>query len=410
MHLNEVLTSFRSITLLLQKKRDSIPGFAEWYAPWRERMEEDPQMRWLLDARNEVLHVDDLDLKSTAKVSVVATWCDELFEEYEVPSHLPLKQIGSQYDVAKLPDEVRKDGLLKVERRWVADSFPEWELSALTAYGYGVLAELLSEAHELLGTRMRTLRGEGHGSNPRRVIHSGGPLPCMRLSRDSRSAYLSLETGDVISIPGLVRWQERETALATRTVQEFSMEDPIDLGEKVSTTVASVISSRGLFPNCIYFLSADHEILDRCEPGLVADSQLPMNALVFQVGEMADELDAQAVLLILEFDLDDTPRGHSSLFARSSVVVMTADGRCRGFNRILERPMEGSPVASLGSLKISDDEPEIRGFLKPLADMWARKASDEMTKRRLLDQRNDRPDIESMGSRSTPLIIPPPRS
>ncbi len=40
---------------ILQQLRSRVEGFDEWYAPWREEMEQDPLLSWIYRLRNEVL-------------------------------------------------------------------------------------------------------------------------------------------------------------------------------------------------------------------------------------------------------------------------------------------------------------------------------------------------------------------
>ena len=54
-HLSAYLSASRSTTLALQQFKD-IPGFDTWYRPHRERLQNDPVAKYLLDARNEHVH------------------------------------------------------------------------------------------------------------------------------------------------------------------------------------------------------------------------------------------------------------------------------------------------------------------------------------------------------------------
>lgn len=85
-----------------------------------------------------------------------------------------------------------------VERRWTVPELPEDELLDALAHCYGVLASIVSEAHELVGINMQTFGGETHGARHRRELHPSGRLPCMLPTARMRTAYWHLATGALI--------------------------------------------------------------------------------------------------------------------------------------------------------------------------------------------------------------------
>ena len=162
-NINQLVVTLRQVTFMLQNQKDKIPGFDDWYENgWRERLKADPIMTWLHDARTTIEHIGDLDLSSTANVTVIASWIDGPYTEFEVAPHIGPREIAENFSSSDLPDRMRKEGLLKVERRWVSNDFPGHELTDVCAHGYGVLAEILAEAHERIGIQMRTFGGETH--------------------------------------------------------------------------------------------------------------------------------------------------------------------------------------------------------------------------------------------------------
>lgn len=75
-NLNATIQALRSVTFILQKENDAIPDFKPWYETWRERLKEDPLMRWLVEARNRIEKEGDLKTYSSASISVLAGWRD----------------------------------------------------------------------------------------------------------------------------------------------------------------------------------------------------------------------------------------------------------------------------------------------------------------------------------------------
>jgi hypothetical protein len=55
---------------VLQKEHVAVPDFEPCYAGWQERMKADPVMRWLVDARNQIVKRGDLETRSTARALI----------------------------------------------------------------------------------------------------------------------------------------------------------------------------------------------------------------------------------------------------------------------------------------------------------------------------------------------------
>lgn len=75
-NLNAAVQGLRSVTFVLQKEQEAIPGFEPWYKEWRERLKQDPLMKWLIDARNRIEKQGDLQTHSSARISLLAGWDD----------------------------------------------------------------------------------------------------------------------------------------------------------------------------------------------------------------------------------------------------------------------------------------------------------------------------------------------
>jgi hypothetical protein len=61
-YLHSCITAIRSVTLTMQKALASRPGFADWYARERAKLANDPEMKYLVEARNHVLKRGALNL------------------------------------------------------------------------------------------------------------------------------------------------------------------------------------------------------------------------------------------------------------------------------------------------------------------------------------------------------------
>jgi hypothetical protein len=190
--LNACLTAARSVTFVLQKELSRQPWFDEWYGPWQDRMRADPLMRWLVEARNAVEKQGDLDTASVALVSLLLTDDEQLLDRVEVPPLASPDEVAEAVKLAELPDRIRDQAVLVVERRWTVPELADRELLDTLAHCYSVLAELVGEAHERMGVRMQTFGGEEHGARHDRRPHPSGRLPCMLSTADARTAYWHL--------------------------------------------------------------------------------------------------------------------------------------------------------------------------------------------------------------------------
>jgi hypothetical protein len=70
--LQSCIIQLRSVTFLLQKNKDSIPDFDNWYKPWQDRMRSNALMRWAIDSRNIIEKQEDLETYSRISAKIVA--------------------------------------------------------------------------------------------------------------------------------------------------------------------------------------------------------------------------------------------------------------------------------------------------------------------------------------------------
>lgn len=193
LRVNSLLTAARSVTWILQRELSHEADFAAWYPPWQGQMKADPVMRWLVEARNMVEKQGDLDLRSTARVSVVASWLPAPITEFEAPPLLSAAQIAAMVDTSDIPDDVRKHGYLLVERQWVTRSLPDQELLEGIAHCVGCIDALVQDAHN-------HYCNQEAGNDSVAAHPPARRLPAMVANRESRSAALHLVTGEIIEI------------------------------------------------------------------------------------------------------------------------------------------------------------------------------------------------------------------
>src|SRR5580658_9308501 len=137
-YLNSCIQSLLSVTWLLQKYKDGIPRFDAWYSGWQERMRGDRIMRWLVEARNRVEKEGDLDGQSSAVIRFVDSYLEAPSAQITVAPWLTSEEIAERlYDELGPPPEFAKDASLVVERRWVENELPDYEVLGALSHCYG---------------------------------------------------------------------------------------------------------------------------------------------------------------------------------------------------------------------------------------------------------------------------------
>lgn len=149
------IQAFRSVTWLLQKEKDAIPGFEPWYSKRQEVMRVDKRLRWLVIARNRIEKQGNLLTKSKFVVEYISGLSPSKKQVLDLPPSTRPKNIAKAI-AATYPAAARTDGaVLKLSREWIDSELPEEELLSLLVYSYSCLHELLIEAHQLFDLEQR---------------------------------------------------------------------------------------------------------------------------------------------------------------------------------------------------------------------------------------------------------------
>ncbi|MGZ8173504.1 MULTISPECIES: hypothetical protein [Methylobacter] len=141
MNTNQFLQTARTVTFIIQKNKEEIPGYQSWYSgavttPWGC----DEVMKWAKDARNKIEKEGDLELNSSLNVTLLFSYLEE--EDVQIQcgrTELLNASIKKLVRLAqkKLPSGVADAAAVKIERRWVTVSLPGWELLHALIYVYG---------------------------------------------------------------------------------------------------------------------------------------------------------------------------------------------------------------------------------------------------------------------------------
>ncbi|WP_414473572.1 hypothetical protein [Microvirga sp. M2] len=194
-NIQTAIQTLRSVTFVLQNNKRIIPDFDAWYEPWRERLKADGLMSWMVEARNRIEKQGDLEAHSFVRAAIVASYLEE-GPEIQVPADL----FSAPWTLVKnIPDNLlgehlRQNGVLEVERKWIENSLPEYELLDAVAIAYGRISQVVDDAHRQMGLEppatTNMLTGEAFTDGWR-----NGRLPCMISHRETRTARFRLSDG-----------------------------------------------------------------------------------------------------------------------------------------------------------------------------------------------------------------------
>jgi len=140
---NQFLQTSRTVTFIIQKNKADIPDFDAWYKanvlqPWSS----DPVMSWAKDARNVIEKEGDLEMQSTLRATVLFSYISDEDMAIEITRHELLQaNIDRLLQAARqrLPPGIADAAVLKLQRRWVANTLPDRELIYALTYAYSQL-------------------------------------------------------------------------------------------------------------------------------------------------------------------------------------------------------------------------------------------------------------------------------
>jgi hypothetical protein len=149
MNTNQFLQTARTVTFLIQKQKSVIPDFANWYeANVLKAWVTDEVMSWAKDSRNKIEKEGDLDLQSSLNAVLIFSY----IEKHDVALACgDQERLGGNVKRLvhlarqRLPPGVSHDAVIKLERRWVANTLLNWELLHALTYVYGRLYECCSK-------------------------------------------------------------------------------------------------------------------------------------------------------------------------------------------------------------------------------------------------------------------------
>ncbi|WP_312844000.1 hypothetical protein [Diaphorobacter nitroreducens] len=155
---NQFLQTSRTVTFIIQKNKGTIPDYDAWYQsevlqPWKD----DVVMTWAKDARNVVEKEGDLEMHSTLRLAILYSYTSSEDMVLEVTRK---ELLGASMEklvkraIDELPPAIAAEAVLKIQRKWVANSLPDHELIYGLTYAYAQLHRVCSSLASHLGGKL----------------------------------------------------------------------------------------------------------------------------------------------------------------------------------------------------------------------------------------------------------------
>jgi hypothetical protein len=294
----------RTVTFILQNQKHIIPDFEPWYARWQQSFRDDILMRWMVDARNKIEKQGDLELYSSVRAQLIASYLDE-GPRIEVSAKLsdPPWKILKNAPKAELI-HLREHGTLRIDRRWVDNSLKDYELLEAVAISYGRISELVRDAHMQMGLSPPAVLDVETGESYDQTLLRGR-LPCMIGHEDIRSLNLSLKTFRPIEFrekklklkPSYARKVEKRYGIKIEDVIPRHVENYEQVLEALFSSAKTIFLRDGSLTG-IYFLLRDRAIVNvlNLEPETHGHKYLMMRRLAHDVTKAG----ADAVIALTE--------------------------------------------------------------------------------------------------------------
>jgi hypothetical protein len=386
-NLNAAIEALRNITFVVQKEKSAFKDFDEWYKPRQEILKADATAKWLNEARVNIVHQGDLESSSHAEVRII-TYEEKTIWTGEVPIHTPARLILENPSLLALLDSSKDkapdlaDSVLLIERKWSTKELNGREILSALAHVYGLLADLVLDAHSRLG-QFACIPVEEPHPDFRALQDRTGLLRCMSASVEERTErYKTDKETEIVPSTETVQTSINVSELLgrygidpRRSNAEIQNQDPVEVAEWVLKMAKRILRRDKHHERMMFLRDGEgqwHQITtltqDRTEKMVLMQMVASFvenrgcDALV-EVGEMWTA--SIPVELLPGFQGAEHARDRRELL---SVVVVTREGLVRQYTTPFTR-------GRFGGLKLGDTE-QMKGFhpnyLAPVFRVWQR--------------------------------------
>lgn len=194
--INSAIQNSRGVTFLLQKRKAKWSDFDDWYGAWQSAARLNQVLSWGVGARNRIVKEEDLRTFSQAVVGVYGVRLKEAEDVWVVPPDMEVQEIVTQFLQRAGTSSEHLTGWIRVQRRWIDDELPDYELVSALHEIYRVVADVVREAHRRSGVSACLAP-----SFPRECVSSAivPNLECFG-KNPVPSLIVNLETGEEVTI------------------------------------------------------------------------------------------------------------------------------------------------------------------------------------------------------------------
>lgn len=193
--LNSAIQNSRGVSFLVQKRKSKWSDFSTWYDQWQARAKANPIMKWGVSARDKVVHEEDLNTLSTARVTLYGERLSEAEDVFIVPPRFTtediLASVLSDYDA----ETATATGTIRVQRSWVDDQLPSLELVSALRELYRGTAILVARAHQASGVSDCAITGFSRNCVTQEIDPA---LDCLPPGNPIGDAIFDLATGHLL--------------------------------------------------------------------------------------------------------------------------------------------------------------------------------------------------------------------
>lgn len=342
LNVNNAIQTARTVTFLIQKNKGSVKDFDSWYKDnVLDRLRGDRIMEWLKESRNHIEKEGDLDVNSECTLETIFSYTDP-------GPKLSLKDAGYLFMGTKklvrairkiFPTGVYRESAIAIDRRWVATTLPEFELTDALHYGYTELAAIVHSLDEYVGKKEdppQAMQGLGRGSASRREY----------LKTNDGSIYSYRRSQEIISPEDSEAAARRYELTPFRNAFDSTSDLEVAV-ERFSELASGMFNTDGFHTTIVFILDSNGELISMIDPGF---------------GEHVDKI----------------------IFWNELARAATLDRRISGVIFISEvwmRSMDGFPHKSISQLEITGEQLVITAanrqscFMKtiPIVDEGGRK-------------------------------------
>lgn len=275
------IQTLRTVTFILQSNKRLFSNFDPWYESWQVKLRADPLMRWMVEARNKIEKVGDLETHSFVRAEILASYYEE-GPHMEVPAELfqnPI-ELFSSLSNQELKQHIFKDGFLRIQRRWVENSLPDYELLDAVGIAYGKIAELVDDAHRQLDLEPPTTMDDDVNCTQGKESR-GGRLPCMIGHSDVRSHNIWLATGQTMTIEQKTVDFDRENA--ERVAAKYGL-DPKDIFQSADPTAETTLNDLFATGRKMFVCDGYHQTI-----AFLLNSARPISMIALDVQEHGEK-------------------------------------------------------------------------------------------------------------------------